>query len=155
MKWVDAGFEVAGKACCGTGTFEMSYLCNQENSFTCPDATKYVFWDAFHPTEKTNQIIVNDLLRILLPKFSWPNFFFSFQNKNQDTAYLYFIAHKFIFIFYFYFFCNDQLEVIVHLCELLRWSGHLSFKFSNIWNVEYELQYLEQLTSLHFRSVHL
>ncbi|XP_022989111.1 GDSL esterase/lipase At2g42990-like [Cucurbita maxima] len=63
------GFEVAGKACCGTGTFEMSYLCSQENSLTCSDATKYVFWDAFHPTEKTNQIIVNDLLQTLLPMF--------------------------------------------------------------------------------------
>ncbi|CAK9308705.1 unnamed protein product [Citrullus colocynthis] len=64
------GYEVAGKACCGTGTFEMSYLCNQENSFTCPDASKYVFWDAFHPTEKTNQIIVNHLLPSLLSTFN-------------------------------------------------------------------------------------
>ncbi|KAL0550955.1 hypothetical protein IC582_010023 [Cucumis melo] len=65
------GYEEAGKACCGTGTFEMSYLCNdQETSFTCPDANKYVFWDAFHPTQKTNQIIVNHLLPSLLSTFN-------------------------------------------------------------------------------------
>ncbi|KAG8472474.1 hypothetical protein CXB51_035282 [Gossypium anomalum] len=46
------GFEDAETACCGTGFFEMSYLCDNMNPFTCSDANKYVFWDAFHPTEK-------------------------------------------------------------------------------------------------------
>ncbi|TKY56959.1 GDSL esterase/lipase [Spatholobus suberectus] len=50
------GFEVVEKACCSTGTFEMSYLCSDKNPLTCTDADKYVFWDAFHPTEKTNRI---------------------------------------------------------------------------------------------------
>ncbi|WCJ37474.1 GDSL-like Lipase/Acylhydrolase superfamily protein [Euphorbia peplus] len=62
------GFEVTGVACCATGTFEMSYLCN-EHSITCPDANKYVFWDAFHPTERTNQIISQHLIPILLSEF--------------------------------------------------------------------------------------
>ncbi|KAJ4822073.1 hypothetical protein Tsubulata_046888, partial [Turnera subulata] len=35
------GYEVTGVACCATGTFEMSYLCNS-HSFTCPDANKYI-----------------------------------------------------------------------------------------------------------------
>ncbi|KAM3697098.1 hypothetical protein ACJW30_06G087300 [Castanea mollissima] len=56
------GFDVVEKACCSTGTFEMSYLCSEHSPFTCSDANKYVFWDAFHPTEKTNHIIVNHLL---------------------------------------------------------------------------------------------
>ncbi|KAK8289785.1 hypothetical protein V6Z12_D07G215600, partial [Gossypium hirsutum] len=60
------GFEVTGVACCSTGTFEMSYLCNQYNPFTCSDANKYVFWDAFHPTEKTNKIISDHLIPLLL-----------------------------------------------------------------------------------------
>ncbi|KAE8693400.1 GDSL esterase/lipase [Hibiscus syriacus] len=47
------GFEEAEAACCGTGFFEISYLCGHMNPFTCSDANKYVFWDAFHPTEKT------------------------------------------------------------------------------------------------------
>ncbi|KAJ7964762.1 GDSL esterase/lipase [Quillaja saponaria] len=64
------GFEVVKKACCATGSFEMSYLCNQHNPFTCTDANKYVFWDAFHPTDKTNHIVTNHLLQnVLLPAF--------------------------------------------------------------------------------------
>lgn len=64
-----AGFEVVEKACCGTGTFEMSYLCSDQSPFTCKDADKYVFWDSFHPTEKTNHIISNHLIPHLLEKF--------------------------------------------------------------------------------------
>ncbi|KAJ7960314.1 GDSL esterase/lipase [Quillaja saponaria] len=64
------GFEVVEKACCATGTVEIGYLCNQQSPFTCPDASKYVFWDAFHPTDKTNHIVTNYLLEnILLPTF--------------------------------------------------------------------------------------
>jgi phospholipase/lecithinase/hemolysin len=64
-----AGFEEAEKACCSTGTFEMSYLCSDKNPFTCKDANKYVFWDAFHPTEKTNRIASNHLIPRLLAAF--------------------------------------------------------------------------------------
>jgi phospholipase/lecithinase/hemolysin len=64
-----AGFEEAEKACCSTGTFEMSYLCSDKNPFTCKDANKYVFWDAFHPTEKTNRIASNYLIPKLFAAF--------------------------------------------------------------------------------------
>ncbi|KAJ7964763.1 GDSL esterase/lipase [Quillaja saponaria] len=63
------GFEVASVACCATGLFEMGYACNENNMFTCTDATKYVFWDAFHPTEKTNQIIANYVVKHFLAQF--------------------------------------------------------------------------------------
>ncbi|XP_062152443.1 GDSL esterase/lipase At2g42990-like [Alnus glutinosa] len=63
------GFEEVGMACCSTGTFEMSYLCSDSSPLTCTDATKYVFWDAFHPTEKTNRIVVDHLLHSLRGKF--------------------------------------------------------------------------------------
>ncbi|KAL8474247.1 hypothetical protein ACS0TY_030197 [Phlomoides rotata] len=63
------GFEVASIACCATGMFEMGYLCDQMNPFTCTDAKKYVFWDSFHPTEKTSQIIVDHLLKTSLRVF--------------------------------------------------------------------------------------
>ncbi|KAL9669041.1 hypothetical protein QQ045_006582 [Rhodiola kirilowii] len=56
------GFEVAAEACCGTGLLEMSYLCNRHSLLTCDDASKYVFWDSFHPTEKTIRVIVDDLM---------------------------------------------------------------------------------------------
>lgn len=65
-----AGFEVAEMACCSTGTFEMSYLCSERNPFTCSDAKKYVFWDAFHPTERTNQIIASFLIPVLKATFA-------------------------------------------------------------------------------------
>ncbi|CAM8934954.1 unnamed protein product [Rhodiola kirilowii] len=55
------GFEVAAQACCGTGLLEMGFMCNRHNPFTCDDANKYVFWDAFHPTERTIRIIVEYL----------------------------------------------------------------------------------------------
>jgi phospholipase/lecithinase/hemolysin len=61
--------EVVEVGCCGTGTFEMSYLCDPQSPFTCTDANKYVFWDAFHPSEKTSQIICNHLFGKILAKF--------------------------------------------------------------------------------------
>ncbi|KAK2979030.1 hypothetical protein RJ640_013664 [Escallonia rubra] len=63
------GFEVASVACCATGMFEMGYACDQMNPFTCTDASKYVFWDSFHPTEKTNQIIADHMVKTALYRF--------------------------------------------------------------------------------------
>ncbi|XP_015075083.1 GDSL esterase/lipase At2g04570-like [Solanum pennellii] len=63
------GFEVAGVACCGTGLFEMSYLCDKLNPLTCTDANKYVFWDSFHLSQKTNLIITNFLMKNVLNQF--------------------------------------------------------------------------------------
>ncbi|XP_057977810.1 GDSL esterase/lipase At4g26790 [Malania oleifera] len=62
------GFEDAAKACCGTGRFEMSYICD-DNPLTCIDANKYVFWDAFHPTEKTNRIVADYVVKNTLACF--------------------------------------------------------------------------------------
>lgn len=64
------GFEDAATACCGTGLFEMGYLCEKLiNPFTCSDASKYVFWDSFHPTEKSNGIIADHVLKTSLAQF--------------------------------------------------------------------------------------
>uniref|UniRef100_A0A2P2QHZ6 GDSL esterase/lipase n=1 Tax=Rhizophora mucronata TaxID=61149 RepID=A0A2P2QHZ6_RHIMU len=46
----------------------MSYLCNMY-SFSCPDANRYVFWDSFHPTERTNKIISDRIIPALLAEF--------------------------------------------------------------------------------------
>ena len=56
------GFEVAAAACCATGMFEMGYSCQRNNPFTCSNADKYVFWDSFHPTQKTHRIMANFLM---------------------------------------------------------------------------------------------
>lgn len=63
------GFEVAAVACCSSGLFEMGYLCNKLNPMTCSDADKYVFWDSFHPSQKTNQIVSDYLVRNVLSQF--------------------------------------------------------------------------------------
>lgn len=64
------GFETAAVACCSTGFFEMGYMCDQYNPFTCSDANKFVFWDSFHPTEKTNRIISQHLFKTVLSKLA-------------------------------------------------------------------------------------
>ncbi|XP_022767210.1 GDSL esterase/lipase At5g03810-like isoform X2 [Durio zibethinus] len=58
----DHGFFESRKACCGTGTLETSLLCNARSVGTCSDATSYVFWDGFHPSEAANQVLAGDLL---------------------------------------------------------------------------------------------
>uniref|UniRef100_A0A1D1XZ97 GDSL esterase/lipase At2g42990 n=1 Tax=Anthurium amnicola TaxID=1678845 RepID=A0A1D1XZ97_9ARAE len=63
------GFENVEVGCCSTGLFEMGYLCNSWNPFTCPDADKFAFWDAFHPTEKMNSFLANYTLKTGLAQF--------------------------------------------------------------------------------------
>ncbi|XP_074294507.1 GDSL esterase/lipase EXL1-like [Silene latifolia] len=58
-----SGFEVANKGCCGTGNIEVSFLCTKLDIGTCKDASKYIFWDSFHPTEAAYRIIVNDIVQ--------------------------------------------------------------------------------------------
>ncbi|GFY91081.1 Li-tolerant lipase 1 [Actinidia rufa] len=63
------GFEDTAVACCATGMFEMGYACARRNPFTCMDANKFVFWDSFHPTEKTNRIIADHMMKTYLSSF--------------------------------------------------------------------------------------
>ncbi|XAR61630.1 Triacylglycerol lipase [Bertholletia excelsa] len=62
------GFEVANRGCCGTGLIEVVILC-EASSFTCPDRSKYVFWDSYHPTERLHQLLVQSLLKENINKF--------------------------------------------------------------------------------------
>ncbi|KAA0025307.1 hypothetical protein IC582_018820 [Cucumis melo] len=61
-KPAENGFFESRRACCGTGTVETSFLCNSRSVGTCSNATGYVFWDGFHPTEAANQVLAGDLL---------------------------------------------------------------------------------------------
>ncbi|XP_022968914.1 GDSL esterase/lipase At2g04570-like [Cucurbita maxima] len=63
------GFDVTSTACCATGIFEMGYACNRNSLFTCTDANKYIFWDSFHPTQKTNQIVSGYVVKNVLSQF--------------------------------------------------------------------------------------
>ncbi|KAM0037729.1 putative triacylglycerol lipase [Helianthus debilis subsp. tardiflorus] len=58
----DNGFFESRRGCCGSGIVETSLFCNARSIGTCSNATGYVFWDGFHPTEAANQILAQNLL---------------------------------------------------------------------------------------------
>ncbi|CAN0879974.1 GDSL esterase/lipase At5g03810 [Linum grandiflorum] len=58
----DNGFVEARKACCGTGVLETAFLCNAMSPGTCSNATEYVFWDGFHPSEAANGVLAQAVL---------------------------------------------------------------------------------------------
>ncbi|XP_057441711.1 GDSL esterase/lipase At2g04570-like [Lotus japonicus] len=64
------GFESTSLACCATGMFEMGYACSRGSMFSCTDASKFVFWDSFHPTEKTNGIVAKYVMQHVLSHFA-------------------------------------------------------------------------------------
>ncbi|KAK8580809.1 hypothetical protein V6N13_143867 [Hibiscus sabdariffa] len=63
------GFEVANKGCCGTGNIEVAILCNKWSPSTCPDVSKYIFWDSYHPTEQAYRALLIPLLPKYVTKF--------------------------------------------------------------------------------------
>ncbi|KAA8515187.1 hypothetical protein F0562_018366 [Nyssa sinensis] len=54
------GFTETSKGCCGSGVIEFGDTC--KGLSTCADPTKYVFWDAVHPTQQMYKIIADDAL---------------------------------------------------------------------------------------------
>jgi hypothetical protein len=59
------GFARADVGCCGTGTYEMGYSCGAWSAAlggTCPDADRYVFWEAVHPTEHASRLVAEHLM---------------------------------------------------------------------------------------------
>ncbi|BAF10424.1 GDSL esterase/lipase At5g33370 [Oryza sativa Japonica Group] len=55
------GFETSTEACCGQGRFNGMGLCTLVSNL-CADRDSYVFWDAFHPTERANRLIVQQFM---------------------------------------------------------------------------------------------
>ncbi|KAK4491644.1 hypothetical protein RD792_002407 [Penstemon davidsonii] len=49
-------FEVVSSGCCGTGLLEASFMCNPKSP-VCSDATKYMFWDSIHPSERAYELL--------------------------------------------------------------------------------------------------
>ncbi|KAK4589789.1 hypothetical protein RGQ29_020391 [Quercus rubra] len=54
------GYEQVNVGCCGTGYVETSILCNRAST-VCTDPSKYVFWDAIHPTEMAYNVVFKDI----------------------------------------------------------------------------------------------
>ncbi|KAL6333444.1 hypothetical protein AAG906_028629 [Vitis piasezkii] len=57
------GFTVTTKGCCGSGTVEYAESCRGLS--TCADPSKYLFWDAVHPSENMYKIIADDVVNSL------------------------------------------------------------------------------------------
>ncbi|XP_021763378.1 GDSL esterase/lipase At4g28780-like [Chenopodium quinoa] len=55
------GFETSKVACCGQGPYNGLGLCTVASN-VCPDRNVYAFWDAFHPTERANRFIVQQMM---------------------------------------------------------------------------------------------
>ncbi|KAH9298876.1 hypothetical protein KI387_030558, partial [Taxus chinensis] len=56
------GFSESESACCGEGPFNAAVGCGQNSDgWVCKDATEYIFWDAFHPTERVQRIIAEEV----------------------------------------------------------------------------------------------
>ena len=57
------------KGCCGTGRVEAAVLCRLLDPFTCKNASSYVFWDSYHPTERTYKILIDEIIQKCVDKF--------------------------------------------------------------------------------------
>ncbi|KAH7543350.1 GDSL esterase/lipase At5g33370 [Ziziphus jujuba] len=55
------GFVTSKIACCGQGPYNGLGLCTAASNL-CPNRDVYAFWDPFHPSEKANGIIVQQIL---------------------------------------------------------------------------------------------
>ncbi|XP_024970273.1 GDSL esterase/lipase At5g33370-like [Cynara cardunculus var. scolymus] len=55
------GFVTAKMACCGQGPYNGIGLCTPMSNL-CSNRDLYVFWDAFHPSEKANRLIVDQIM---------------------------------------------------------------------------------------------
>lgn len=55
-----AGFTTSKVACCGQGPYNGLGLCTAASNL-CGNRNLYAFWDAFHPSEKANRLIVEEM----------------------------------------------------------------------------------------------
>ncbi|PKA51031.1 GDSL esterase/lipase [Apostasia shenzhenica] len=55
------GFVTSKIACCGQGPYNGVGLCTVASNL-CPNRDLYAFWDAFHPSERANRIIVSQFM---------------------------------------------------------------------------------------------
>ncbi|KAI3983200.1 hypothetical protein MKX01_039691 [Papaver californicum] len=55
------GFVTSKIACCGQGPYNGIGLCTAASNL-CPDRDVYAFWDAFHPSERANRLIVSKFM---------------------------------------------------------------------------------------------
>ncbi|RWR78383.1 GDSL esterase/lipase-like protein [Cinnamomum micranthum f. kanehirae] len=55
------GFNNSDSPCCSLGRIRPALTCTPASSL-CKDRSKYVFWDEYHPSDKANEIIANEIM---------------------------------------------------------------------------------------------
>ncbi|PHU12588.1 GDSL esterase/lipase [Capsicum chinense] len=65
------GFEVVDKGCCGVGRNNGQITCLPLQQ-PCEDRSKYIFWDAFHPTEVANILLAKKSYYSKSKAFAYP-----------------------------------------------------------------------------------
>ncbi|KAG4922625.1 hypothetical protein JHK82_051599 [Glycine max] len=55
------GFNTSKVACCGQGPYNGMGLCLPVSNL-CPNRDLHAFWDPFHPTEKANKLVVEQIM---------------------------------------------------------------------------------------------
>ena len=57
-----AGFTNSDSPCCSFGQIRPALTCIPASTL-CKDRSKYVFWDEYHPSDRANQMIANELIK--------------------------------------------------------------------------------------------
>lgn len=65
------GFTVLNEPCCIVSNYTGKGQC-AANTTPCSDRDKYVYWDAFHPTEIANKLLGGAAYLALSPLYSSP-----------------------------------------------------------------------------------
>ncbi|KAM1595197.1 hypothetical protein PS2_001485 [Malus domestica] len=60
------GFVQTHAGCCGTGMVELGPMCGKL-SLTCPDPSKFLFWDAMHPSQAAYKVLADISEKTVLP----------------------------------------------------------------------------------------
>lgn len=58
------GFDNADSPCCSFGRIRPALTCIPASSL-CKDRSKYLFWDEYHPSDRANELIADELIRKL------------------------------------------------------------------------------------------
>ncbi|KAJ0975315.1 hypothetical protein J5N97_017280 [Dioscorea zingiberensis] len=58
------GFSNSDSPCCTIGKIRPTLTCTPLSTL-CKDRSKYVFWDEYHPTDKTNELMANQIIKNL------------------------------------------------------------------------------------------
>ncbi|OMO79772.1 Lipase, GDSL [Corchorus capsularis] len=65
------GFNVTAEACCGLGKFRGWFMC-MSPEMACRNASTYIWWDQFHPTDAVNAILADNVWNSRYTRMCYP-----------------------------------------------------------------------------------